>query len=159
MFTISDVENEPLFDEEAEGEDGEMSGVFPIRCSITITKPTGGALTVEALAQDGIFSIETVSYYKDANLATDLSAEGDFTRRGKYLGPQFEHLDVSVQEGFEAWLAERGVGEELSTFIPEYAEWKEQKVRGYFCHVSSAINGTVQEYVSWLKDVKNFVSA
>ena len=53
----------------------------------------------------------------------------DWKRRGLYIGPQFDTLDVAVQEEFEAWLKERGVDEALAGFIPEYAEWKEQKVR------------------------------
>lgn len=83
---------------------------------------------MEALAQDGIFSIETVSFYKDAKLASEITAEADYKRRGTYIGPEFEHLDVTVQEGFEAYLAERGIDESLALFIPDYAEWKEQKV-------------------------------
>ncbi|KIM21345.1 hypothetical protein M408DRAFT_80662, partial [Serendipita vermifera MAFF 305830] len=145
MFTISDVENaEPAFDEEAESSDDEGLGgtIFPIRCSISITKPTGGALTIEALAQDGLFNIESASFYKDAKLASDLTAESDYKRRGLYLGPQFENLDPSLQEGFEAFLAERGIDENLALLIPEYAEWKEQK-----------------EYIDWLKGVKGFVAA
>lgn len=42
---------------------------------------------------------------------------------------QFEQLDPGLQEAFEKYLAERGVNETLAMFIPEYAEYKEQKVR------------------------------
>jgi complement component 1 Q subcomponent-binding protein len=35
---------------------------------------------------------------------------------------------VSVQEEFEKYLQERGINESLAIFIPEYAEYKEQKV-------------------------------
>ena len=162
LFTISDVENaEPAFDEEAESEDDEgMGNIFPIRTTISITKPTGGALSIEALAQDGLFSIETVSYYQDAKLAGDLTAEADYKRRGTYVGPQFEHLDLSLQEGFEAFLAERGIDENLALLIPEYAEWKEQKVS--FPFLSTWIETDyylLQEYVDWLKGVKGFVAA
>src|SRR4051794_21644379 len=129
MFTISDVENaEPAFESDAESEDDEGAASFPVRCSINITKPTGGALAIEALVQDGLFTVETVSYYKDAKLATEMSADADYKRRGTYVGPQFENLDINLQEGFEAFLAERGIDESLAELIPEYAEWKEQKV-------------------------------
>jgi complement component 1 Q subcomponent-binding protein, mitochondrial len=37
-------------------------------------------------------------------------------------------LDVSVQDEFEKYMAERGIGEALALFIPEYAQYKEQKV-------------------------------
>lgn len=42
---------------------------------------------------------------------------------------QFDTLDVAVQEEFERFLQERGINESLAMFIPEYAEYKEQKVR------------------------------
>lgn len=42
---------------------------------------------------------------------------------------QFDHLDVGVQEAFEKYLDERDIGPALASFIPEFAEWKEQKVR------------------------------
>jgi complement component 1 Q subcomponent-binding protein, mitochondrial len=145
MFTISDVENaEPTFDEEAEsGDEENLGGMFPVRTSISITKPTGGALSIEALVQDGIFSIETVSYFKDAKLANDLTAESDYKRRGTYVGPQFEHLDLNLQEGFEAFLAERGIDESLALLIPEYAEWKEQKVRYLVVNVIPGVSLTI----------------
>jgi hypothetical protein len=145
MFTISDYENaEPTFDEEADTEDEQDPGaLFPIRTSISITKPTGGALSIEAQVQDGIFSIETVSYYKDAKLANDLTADSDYKRRGTYVGPQFEHLDINLQEGFEAFLAERGIDESLALLIPEFAEWKEQRVRYLIANVMHRVSLTI----------------
>ena len=42
--------------------------------------------------------------------------------------PQFETLDLSLQEEFEKFLQERGINENLEFFVPEYAQYKEQKV-------------------------------
>lgn len=42
---------------------------------------------------------------------------------------QFDTLDVSVQDEFDKFLEERGINESLAFFVPEYAEFKEQKVR------------------------------
>ena len=42
---------------------------------------------------------------------------------------QFETLDLSLQEEFEKFLQERGINESLAFFVPEYAQYKEQKVR------------------------------
>ena len=86
--------------------------------------------------------IDNISFYKDSSLATELSAEADWKRRGIYIGPQFDTLDVGLQEEFDKFLQERGINESLAYFLPEYAEWKEQK-----------------EYTSWLNNVKNFVEA
>jgi len=86
--------------------------------------------------------VEGASYFSDSKLATDSSADADWKRRTLYLGPQYDRLEVGLQERFDEYLQERGVGEELALFIPEYAEFKEQK-----------------EYVSWLRNVKAFVDA
>ena len=42
---------------------------------------------------------------------------------------QFETLDLNLQEEFERFLLqERGIDESLALFVPEYAQYKEQKV-------------------------------
>ena len=42
---------------------------------------------------------------------------------------QFDTLDLNLQEEFEKFLQERGINESLAFFIPEYAQYKEQKAR------------------------------
>jgi complement component 1 Q subcomponent-binding protein len=149
IFSIGDMqstENDPEFSEDHEdvsdaAEHQEPAGAFPIRASLSITKSTGpGALNIDTVCQEGSFLVDNISFYKDAKLGTDLTAESDWQRRGLYIGPQFDTLDVGVQEEFERYLSERGVDESLALFIPEYAEYKEQK-----------------EYVQWLENVKGFV--
>jgi len=71
-----------------------------------------------------------------------LSAEADWKRRGLYMGPKFSNLDETVQSDFEAFIEERGLNTSLALFVPDLAEWKEQK-----------------EYTTWLKNVKAFVEA
>jgi len=39
------------------------------------------------VCQEGNFVIENISYYKDAKMGTDLTAEADWARRGLYMGP------------------------------------------------------------------------
>lgn len=53
-------------------------------------------MTIDAQAVDGAFSIENISFYKDAKLATDLTAEADWARRGLYIGPQVSSLPRNV---------------------------------------------------------------
>jgi complement component 1 Q subcomponent-binding protein len=81
------------------------------------------------MCQEGAFAIDNVSFYPSAALGTELTAEADWKRRGLFIGPQFETLDVGVQEELEKFLAERGINDSLALFIPEFAEYKEQKVR------------------------------
>ena len=80
------------------------------------------------IVQDGHFIVENVSFYDDAKIGTELTAEADWKRRGLYIGPHFDTLDVAVQDQFEAFLQERGVDPSLAHLIPQYAEYKEQKV-------------------------------
>lgn len=86
--------------------------------------------------------MEGVSYYPDEKLASELTVEADWARRGTYVGPQFETLDDKVQDEFSAYLEERGFTSELAMVVPALAEWKEQR-----------------EYTNWLENVKKFVEA
>ncbi|KAH9172731.1 regulatory protein suaprga1 [Lactarius sanguifluus] len=145
IFSIADLQGneDNLESHEEEGTSEDMESSYPLRCSLTVTKPSvPGALSLDAVCQEGAFVVENVSFYKDSTLATDLTAEADWKRRGLYIGPQFETLDVSLQEEFEKFLRERGINESLAFFVPEYAQHKEQK-----------------EYVDWLGQVKNFIDA
>ena len=81
------------------------------------------------MCQEGAFIIENISFYPDTKLGTELTADADWKRRGLYIGPAFEQLDPNVQEDFEKYLDERGVNESLALFVPDYAEFKEQRVR------------------------------
>ena len=50
---------------------------------------------------------------------------------------QFDTLDVSLQDEFDKFLQERGINQTLAYFVPEYSEYKEQKVclRAGFCGI------------------------
>jgi complement component 1 Q subcomponent-binding protein len=99
-----------------------------------------GSINIDTMCQEGAFVIDNMSYYPDAQLGTDLTAEADWKRRGLYIGPQFDTLDVAVQEEIEKWVQERGINENLAMFIPEYSEYKEQKVSTCFtCPVQDLI--------------------
>ncbi|KAJ6615123.1 mitochondrial glycoprotein [Mycena sp. CBHHK59/15] len=143
MFSIADLQSQEEYEEE-EGEEEPEEEELPgndMRVSMSITKATApGALNVDMYCSDGAFTPGNVAFYGSAKLGQELSIESDFSRRTLYAGPQFETLDVALQEGFERFLEERTITKELAQFIPEYAQYKEQK-----------------EYVKWLENVKNFV--
>jgi len=144
MFSIADIQAEDMeeleeTDSESDAEDNPAP--YPVRASLSITKSTGpGALNIDLMCQEGQFVIENISFYDDANLGTDLTADADWKRRGLYIGPQFETLDIAVQEEFEKYLQERGIDTTVASFIPEYAAYKEQL-----------------EYVKWLSKVNKFI--
>jgi hypothetical protein len=64
--------------------------------TLLLLQPNQGALTVDAQAVDATFSIENISFYKDSKLATDLTAEADWARRGLYIGPQVSLQGISL---------------------------------------------------------------
>ncbi|KAK6339514.1 hypothetical protein TWF718_008921 [Orbilia javanica] len=128
-------EDEPEYEEASEP-------AYPARLNITIEKSTSGALQVEAIAQDGMVIVENVHYHPSVELATAQTAEADWERRGRYVGPPFGNLDEDLQVLLERYLDERGINTALALFVPDYIDYKEQK-----------------EYVSWLKNVKSFVQA
>ncbi|WWC89305.1 uncharacterized protein L201_004226 [Kwoniella dendrophila CBS 6074] len=142
-FQISDLDSfeTPIIDgEPAINEEVEPNGPTSIACSLVITKSaTPGSLMVDLETCDEGFEITNIAVYEKA-LAEREGAEGDWERRSKYMGPQFDHLDQAVQEAFSAYLAERGVDEALADFVLSYCEHKEQK-----------------DYVSWLDQVRGFV--
>ncbi|POY70111.1 hypothetical protein BMF94_6885 [Rhodotorula taiwanensis] len=154
IFSISDLDAEqdlPEAFQDEEAADAGSGGLgdeaaaatetsFPVETSITITKPSGGALTIDAIAQDGLFTINNIAFYPDADVALGMTSEDDWKRQGLYMGPAFDNLDEGVQSEFETYLEERGVNSALALFIPDLAEWKEQK-----------------EYVKWLEGTKTFL--
>ncbi|KAK1142678.1 Mitochondrial acidic protein mam33 [Aspergillus melleus] len=115
---------------------------FPARVNVTVEKPSTGALLIQTVVQDGLFQIEEVSYFNKPDLAYAQTAEKDWARQSLYAGPPFENLDEDLQTFLERYLEERGINAELANMIPDYIQVKEQK-----------------EYVRWLENVKNFVSA
>jgi len=142
IFSIADIQAEQDFEEEPEVDaETENPDPYPVRAALSLTKSNApGALNIDLMCQEGHFVIENISFYEDAKLGTDLTAEADWKRRGLYIGPQFDNLDVAVQEEFEKYLQERGINSSVASFIPEYAAHKEQ-----------------QEYVKWLSKVNNFI--
>lgn len=130
----------PSDEDEEEGDDLE-SLTFPVRCLITISKPGAGSISVDTIAQDGSFIVESISNIKDSALATASTAEADWEKRGLYSGPPFAELDEELQVAFEKYLEERQIDGDLANFVPNYVFHKDQV-----------------EYTHWLKDLKGFVA-
>ncbi|KAK3319820.1 mitochondrial glycoprotein [Cercophora scortea] len=132
--------------EPAEGEeelDGQANETeVPCRLNIVVEKPGQGALTIEAIAQEGAIVMENMFYYKDAKLAHGANAETTHAAQDVYPGPPFGSLDEDLQILMERYLEDRGITHALAAFVPEYMDMKEQK-----------------EYLSWLNNVKQFIDA
>lgn len=140
-----DGENGPSAGQEGEeGGEDEMSNdsPVPVRLNIVVEKPGKGALNIEASAQEGNIVVENFYYYSDAKLAHRDSAEDVHKSQDVYPGPPFGSLDEDLQVLMERYLEERGIAQALALFVPDYMEMKEQK-----------------EYVTWLRQVKDFIEA
>ncbi|CAJ0760221.1 1520_t:CDS:2 [Entrophospora sp. SA101] len=135
----SGVESENT-DDDLDDDENASDGSMVTRCNIIIEKDNHGALGFETSVSDGIFIINYVTYYKDAKLSYDWSAEADWKRRGHYPGPQFETLDNELQALFEKYIEERGIDTAVALFIQSYVEYKDQR-----------------EYVNWLEKVEKFI--
>ncbi|KAF8918745.1 mitochondrial glycoprotein [Mucidula mucida] len=152
-FSVADLRNEPeqdYEDEEGQQEENEQTPeqddtiiAYPISVELTISKAGHNSAIVLLLqCQDGTFIVENLAYFPDAKLATEKTLESGLARTTSFSGPQFDVLDVGLQEEIERYLEERGFNESLANFIPDYAEYKEQ-----------------EEYTRWLKGLKDFVDA
>ena len=149
-FSVSDMNNfeaEETFEEteetetqETEEEDSD-SASFPVRCHITIQKDeTPQVLALDTTTQDGIFVIDSMTLYANSQLATESSAEMDWQRRERYMGPPFSNLDEDLQILMERFLEERGINTSLALFVPDYVDYKEAR-----------------EYSNWLQELQNFI--
>ncbi|KAG0347215.1 hypothetical protein BG004_008193 [Podila humilis] len=128
-------------DDDEDGDDMD-SLTFPVRCLITISKPGAGSISIDTIAQDGSFIVESISNIKDSILANASTAEADWEKRGLYSGPPFAELDEELQVAIEKYLEERQIDSDLANFVPNYVFHKDQV-----------------EYTHWLKDLKGFVAA
>lgn len=134
--SIAPADREELDDEHSgEGEQG-----FPAKAHITIERPGKGALSIEAVLQDGDVIIEDFYHLPNTELADPKTAEHDWQRQAVYAGPPFANLDEDLQILLEKYLEERGINTRLALFIPDYIDQKEQR-----------------EYIQWLNKVKAFV--
>ncbi|KAJ3359689.1 Mitochondrial acidic protein mam33 [Kappamyces sp. JEL0680] len=139
IFSTDSLEEQDM---DFEGQEEDAAPDAPIAVSIIVEKDgQEGALEVTSTVQGESFFIDNVSYIASAKLAQDQTAEGDWSRRGKFSGPVFADLDESVIESFHQYIEERGFDKELAEFITNYVVAKEQK-----------------EYVAWLQKVSDFIS-
>lgn len=153
VFSVSDMNNmdeseSESFEDSAEATsttepeaEEEDAASFPVRCNITIQKDgSKSVLSLDTMTQDGIFIIDNMVLYPSIELATGNSAEYDWQRREKYMGPPFSNLDEDLQILMERFLEERGINTSLALFVPDYVDYKEGR-----------------EYENWLAGLQKFI--
>mmetsp|Transcript_51233 Transcript_51233/g.155124 ORF Transcript_51233/g.155124 Transcript_51233/m.155124 type:complete len:244 (+) Transcript_51233:83-814(+) len=124
------------FDPEAEEEGGEEVSSEPTELSVTVEGKGGAGMTFFCSTQTG-----EDHRYVIGMLKTFASPE-EKDNVSSYNGPEFEDLDDKLQEAFDEYLAELGMGSDICDFVDAMALDKEQR-----------------EYVRWLANSKKFLEA
>jgi complement component 1 Q subcomponent-binding protein len=133
---LDQMANEPQRHELTEDDADQLDGKFGIHFEATIAKKNGDKAVFSCIATHQQPSIVHVSFVSGS--ASEGVSEGDDT---VYGGPRYDDLDPAVQGGFQQYLAERGVDDDLSFFIIQHSRYKEES-----------------EYLHWLKTLNEFVN-
>lgn len=145
LFEGDDDEEED--EEEKGGDDDEDDDDLGFDDSVVFTAAVakGDSALVFECRSDGTF-LQVLSVSLEPNPDAEKEGEDEddddlFGDDTTYAGPLYDELDERLQAEFEAYLAARGVTAELGGWLAAHAADKEQ-----------------QEYVAWLKKVKDFVA-
>ncbi|KAK5129496.1 hypothetical protein LTR08_003219 [Meristemomyces frigidus] len=130
--------------DELRNEEDEVDGqaAFPANVNVLVQRKAKGALRINLIADNGAFTIQSVSHLPDSKHQNTLSASELLREVSEtlYTGPPFQQLDEEVQSLMETYLDVRGINTALALFVPEYIDVKEQR-----------------EYLGWLGRVRSFV--
>merc|ERR1712129_166073 len=117
--------------------EGEEQGEEATEFCVTVEGKTSGAgVTFYCSTQTG----EDHRYVIGNVKAFSSTEERDSA--SSYSGPDFEDVDDKLQEGFDEYLAEVGMNNDVCDFIDATAQDKEQR-----------------EYIRWLKTIKQFLES
>jgi complement component 1 Q subcomponent-binding protein len=117
-------------EDEDDLDDEDLAVFFDVK----VAKKKGQALQFQCVT-DGV-NVDIVS----VQLVADGQAASPAAQDAAYGGPEFSTLDVSLQDAFAGYLAERGVDHVLAEYLVELSIDKEQR-----------------EYTNWLKGCAKFV--
>lgn len=91
---------------------------------------------------EGECTIDKVRVYDTASVAREQTVQGSFERQALFQGPNLDEAEEEVLDGFQLYLAERQIDDQLAEFIGQYSVWIEQA-----------------EYEAWLKNFQGFLQA
>lgn len=127
---LDDLENQQHAVSEDDAE--QLNGKFGIHFEVSIAKKNGDKAVFSCIATHQQPSIVHVNFVPATASDNDSSLYG---------GPRYEDLDPAVQGGFQQYLAERGIDDDLSFFVIQHSRYKEE-----------------EEYLHWLKTLNEFVN-
>jgi complement component 1 Q subcomponent-binding protein, mitochondrial len=112
---------------------------------VILSKPQATSLSIVVRcivdADTGDFMVHQMLQL-DAIIAHEQSPAAMLKRESAYQGPEMHELPEEMQEALSSFLADRGVNEELASFVGQYQDYKEQR-----------------EYVGWLQKFAAFMHA
>lgn len=116
---------------ETEESEEDMGGEYGVDFSVTVSR---GGNKMEFLCNAGqTININQMRYVPAG------TGDSDDALESLYRGPQFDNLDETLQDSLLEYLAERGIGDDMSFFIISYSRDKEER-----------------EYQRWLKQFIKF---
>lgn len=76
------------------------------------------------MVAEGTFAVGNTSFYEDGQLQVplDFSVKPDWECRKSYVGLQYQITNLGIDDAFDAFIAERGMDENLALFAPKYAQ-------------------------------------
>ncbi|PKA60383.1 Uncharacterized protein AXF42_Ash008443 [Apostasia shenzhenica] len=123
-------DNEDGDDDEDEDDDQKSKIQQSISLHITIDKGEGPILEFGCNLNSDELQIETM----------ETKSRDDSDGQGAYQGPDFSDLDENLQKAFHKYLEVRGFQDSLHSFLHEYMMNKDER-----------------EYLTWLKNIKEFI--
>ncbi|KAI9099841.1 mitochondrial glycoprotein [Phlyctochytrium arcticum] len=102
----------------------------PVGLSIVIEKEGPddmGALEFEAAAKFPDIFLQRITYFANSQMLERTTAESDWQRRGAHGGVAIGKLSPALQSSFASYLLERGFNDELTAYIHQIMEKKDQK--------------------------------
>jgi complement component 1 Q subcomponent-binding protein len=125
---------QPQHHEVTEDDAEPLDDKFGLHFEVSIQKKSGDKAVFSCLATHQQTKILHISFIS----AVAAKSGVDDTLYG---GPRYEDLDPAVQGGFQQYLAERGIDDDMSFFIIQHSRYKEEA-----------------EYLNWLKTLNDFVN-
>lgn len=141
VFDIDEITDLPIDSEifeDQELDDLEIDNYLST-VKILVSKPDNSGIFLNLLFQGDSFMIDYINSTDNAVELKQNLLNGEFVDKVNYQGPRFSELDESLQLGFESWLNELGINDELANFIIGFSEIKEE-----------------DEYRKWLSDLSGF---
>jgi len=109
--------------EDQDGDEYDDDNEDSIECIVSFSKPQMGVMLIVAQATENAFSIKSVSYSRDTNLATEHLGGKNWMRRVPH-STQVWDLTPSLRQSLELYIEGHGLNSAFASLITQYATEK-----------------------------------